>query len=37
MKERDKITQLITSYVALGLIAAGMTEKDLRKMKSHLK
>ena len=33
MKERDKITHLITSYVALGLIAAGMQENDIKRMK----
>lgn len=32
MKERDKIMQLITSYIALGLIAAGVKEKDIKRM-----
>ncbi len=33
IKNNDKITHLITSYVALGLVAAGMKEKDLRKLR----
>lgn len=33
MKEREKIIMLITSYVALGLIAAGFKEKELKKRK----
>lgn len=32
MQERDKIMNLITSYVALGLIAAGVKGKDIKRM-----
>lgn len=33
IKNKDKVMLLITSYVVLGLVAAGMKEKDLKKFK----